>query len=107
MIDYKTLSSQPRPFLALTSLTAAESRDLLPAFEGAYDHAYPMNRTATGQPRQRCFGGGRRAVLFSAEDKLLFLNHLDRRLRARVDPSDVVQEVMAEASRKLPEYSEQ
>jgi RNA polymerase sigma-70 factor (ECF subfamily) len=30
--------------------------------------------------------------------------HLDRRLHARVDPSDVVQEVFAEASRKLPEY---
>lgn len=33
--------------------------------------------------------------------------HLDRRLRARVDPSDVVQDVMAEASRKLPEYLQQ
>jgi RNA polymerase sigma-70 factor (ECF subfamily) len=30
--------------------------------------------------------------------------HLDRRMRARVDPSDVVQEVLAEASRKLPDY---
>jgi RNA polymerase sigma-70 factor (ECF subfamily) len=29
---------------------------------------------------------------------------LDRRLSARVDPSDVVQEVLAEAARKLPEY---
>jgi RNA polymerase sigma-70 factor (ECF subfamily) len=33
--------------------------------------------------------------------------HLDRRLRARVDPSDVIQEVLAEASRKLPEYLKQ
>jgi len=30
--------------------------------------------------------------------------HMDRRLHVRVDPSDVVQEVLAEAARKLPEY---
>jgi RNA polymerase sigma-70 factor (ECF subfamily) len=29
---------------------------------------------------------------------------LDRRLAARVDPSDVVQEALADAARKLPEY---
>jgi RNA polymerase sigma-70 factor (ECF subfamily) len=29
---------------------------------------------------------------------------MDRRLAARIDPSDVVQEAMLEASRKLPEY---
>lgn len=29
---------------------------------------------------------------------------LDRRLSARVDPSDVLQETLAEANRKLPEY---
>jgi RNA polymerase sigma-70 factor (ECF subfamily) len=33
--------------------------------------------------------------------------HLGRRMRARVDPSDVVQEVLAEASRKLPDYLRQ
>jgi RNA polymerase sigma-70 factor (ECF subfamily) len=30
--------------------------------------------------------------------------HLDRRLAARVDPSDVVQEALADAARKLDEY---
>ena len=29
---------------------------------------------------------------------------LDRRLAARVDPSDIVQETLADASRRLPEY---
>src|SRR5262245_41456512 len=73
MINYNTLSGQPRPFLALTGLTTAEFRDLLPAFEAAYDRAYPADRTASGQPRQRWRGGGRHAVLSAAEDKLLFV----------------------------------
>src|SRR5262249_59084909 len=73
MINYKTGSGQLRPFLGLTGLTAAEFRDLLPAFERAYDRAYPMDRTATDRPRQRFFGGGRHAVLSAAEDKLLFV----------------------------------
>jgi RNA polymerase sigma-70 factor (ECF subfamily) len=30
--------------------------------------------------------------------------HLDRRLAARIDPSDVVQDVLIEAAQKLPEY---
>jgi RNA polymerase sigma-70 factor (ECF subfamily) len=30
--------------------------------------------------------------------------HLDRRVAARVDPSDVVQEALADAARKLPHY---
>jgi RNA polymerase sigma-70 factor (ECF subfamily) len=35
--------------------------------------------------------------------RMIYL-HLDPRLRARVDPSDVVQEAMAEAARRLDEY---
>ena len=33
--------------------------------------------------------------------------HMDRRLAARVDPSDVVQDVLIEAARKLPNYMEE
>jgi RNA polymerase sigma-70 factor (ECF subfamily) len=51
----------------------------------------------------------------SAAEQLLLTRHrdrlrrmvavrLDRRLAARVDPSDVVQEALADAARKLPEY---
>jgi hypothetical protein len=73
MINYTTLSSQPQPFLALTGLTTAESRNLLPAFETAYDFAYPADRTATGQPRRRWPGAGRHPVLATGADKLLFV----------------------------------
>jgi Helix-turn-helix of DDE superfamily endonuclease/DDE superfamily endonuclease len=73
MMNYKTLSTQPRSFLALTGLTLAEFRDLLPAFETAYAQAYPADRTAAGQPRQRWPGGGRHSALSSSADKLLFV----------------------------------
>src|SRR5205809_5297017 len=73
MVTYKTLSTQPQSFLAMTGLTLAEFRDLLPAFETAYDCTYPPDRTATGQPRQRWPGAGRRSALARSEDRLLFL----------------------------------
>ncbi len=53
MMTYNTLSTQARPFLAMTGLTLAEFQDLLPAFEAAYERTYPPDRTADGQPRQR------------------------------------------------------
>jgi len=73
MVTYKTLSTQSQSFLAMTGLTLAEFRDLLPAFETTYDRTYPLDRTATGQPRQRWPGAGRHSVLSHSEDKLLFL----------------------------------
>src|SRR5438093_12757970 len=73
MMTYKTLSSQPQSFLALTGLTNAEFGKLLPAFQGAYARAHPIDRTATGQPRQRWPGGGRHSVLSDDADKLLFV----------------------------------
>ena len=59
MMDYHSLSKQPVAFLALTGLTHAEFRDLLPAFEVAYDRAHPADRTVAGQPRRRWPGAGR------------------------------------------------
>src|SRR5947209_12687028 len=73
MLNYTTLSSQPQPFLALTGLTTAEFRNLLPAFETAYDFAYPADQTATGQPRRHRPGAGRPPVLSTGADRLLFL----------------------------------
>jgi Helix-turn-helix of DDE superfamily endonuclease/DDE superfamily endonuclease len=73
MMTYQTLSAQPRAFLAMTGLTTAEFRDLLPAFETAYEHAYPRDRTATGRPRHWWQWGGRPSTLSSGADKLLFV----------------------------------
>src|SRR6476620_10705852 len=73
MTNYKTLSAQPRPFLAMTGLTPTEFRDLLPAFEAAYDRACPIDQTAAGQRRQRWPGAGRHSTLARSEDKLLFV----------------------------------
>jgi len=73
MMTYQTLSAQPRAFLAMTGLTTVEFRDLLPAFETAYERAYPRDRTATGQRRQWWQWGGRPSALASAADKLLFV----------------------------------
>ena len=72
-MTYSTLSTQTQSFLALTGLTPAEFRDLLPAFEAAYERAYPPDQTADGRARQRWPGAGRRSVLKRAEDKLLFV----------------------------------
>ena len=72
-MTYNTLSTQSRPFLAMTGLTPAEFRDLLPAFATAYERIYPPDRTADGQSRQRWPGAGRHSVLSRSEDKLLFV----------------------------------
>jgi hypothetical protein len=73
MVSYNTLSTQAQTFLAMTGLTRAEFRELLPAFAAAYDRAYPPDRTADGRPRQRRPGAGRHGALARAEDKLLFV----------------------------------
>jgi Helix-turn-helix of DDE superfamily endonuclease/DDE superfamily endonuclease len=73
MVTYETLSTQPRAFLAMTGLTQAEFRALLPAFAAACARAYPPDRTAAGRPRRRCPGGGRHGALPGSADKLLFV----------------------------------
>jgi hypothetical protein len=73
MLTYATLCTRLQTFLAMTGLTPAEFRDLRPAFEMAYERAYPLDRTADGRPRQRWPGAGRPSVLSRTEDKLLFV----------------------------------
>ena len=57
----------------MTGLTVAEFRELLAAFEAAYERSYPPDQTAQGHPRQRWPGAGRHSVLTRVEDKLLFV----------------------------------
>src|SRR6516165_4931589 len=59
-----------------------------------------LRRTAHGDAAAR----DQLLVCHRARLRQMVAYRLDRRLAARVDPSDVVQEVLAEAARKLPDY---
>jgi hypothetical protein len=72
MLRYDQLKQNGRKFLALTGLTPQEFNLLLPAFERAYEHAYPADKTLAGKRRKRQAGGGRKGSLDSLEQKLLF-----------------------------------
>jgi hypothetical protein len=72
VITYTQIKGNRRKFLALTGLTPKEFRTLLPAFEQAYQQVYPTAQTMSGTPRKRQVGGGRKSVLDSSEQKLLF-----------------------------------
>ncbi len=73
MFTYTQIKSNRRKFLALTGLTPKEFRELLPAFDQAYQQMYPTTQTLSGAPRKRRAGGGRKSVLGSPEQKLLFV----------------------------------
>lgn len=73
MIKYTELKRDRRKFLALTGLTPKEFNALLPAFAQAYERRYPPDKTLAGRKRRRHRGGGRRGVLDTAEQKLLFI----------------------------------
>jgi hypothetical protein len=73
MLIYAKLKRNQRRCVALTGLTAKEFEVLLLAFTRAYAKHYPVERTLTGQPRQRQVGGGRKGGLAEMEQKLLFI----------------------------------
>jgi DDE superfamily endonuclease/Helix-turn-helix of DDE superfamily endonuclease len=73
MITYTELQSNRRKFLALTGLTLPEFQLLLSAFTRCYERLYLPDQTLAGLPRQRFAGAGRKGVLHSPEQKLLFL----------------------------------
>lgn len=73
MLDYKTLQRDRRKFLAFTGLTLREFKALLPSFTEAYRRQYAGHKTLGGKKRKREAGGGRRGMLETAEQKLLFM----------------------------------
>jgi len=72
MDTYEQLKKNARKFVSLTSLTPEEFEYLLPAFTQAYQKAFPETKTRTGQKRERKSGAGRKGVLASIEQKLVF-----------------------------------
>ena len=73
MLHCDQLKQNRRKFLALTGLTLKEFNRLLPAFERAYQQAYPAHKTLAGKRRKRQAGGGRTGALDRLEQKLLFV----------------------------------
>lgn len=73
MLQYKEVRRNKGKFLALTSLTDKEFKDLLPYFEEVYSEAYQGKKTLAGIKRKRAVGGGRKSVLDETEQKLLFI----------------------------------
>ena len=70
-LTYARIKEQPKKLLALTGLTRAEFDDLLVAFDKVSQPSATL--TQQGQPRQRQVGGGHKATLQRAEDRLLFI----------------------------------
>jgi hypothetical protein len=73
MLLYKNVRRNKRKFLALTSLTDKEFKDLLPYFAEVYAAVYEGHKTHEGKQRKRAVGGGRKSVLDEIEQKLLFI----------------------------------
>src|ERR671938_397222 len=73
MLAYGTLRRERRKFLAFTGLTLKEFKALLPAFAEAYCRKYTGHKTQAGRKRKRQAGGGRRGLLPTPEQKLLFI----------------------------------
>jgi hypothetical protein len=72
MLTYEELKTNPRKFLALTSLTVEEFEGILPSFKRAYLKKYPISKTITGKARRRKAGAGRKSSLDRMDQKLLF-----------------------------------
>jgi hypothetical protein len=73
VLTYDELRLDRRQFLALTGLTVKEFQWLLPTFQAVYARQHSPERTQGGKTRLRRVGGGRKSVLGTIEQKLLFV----------------------------------
>lgn len=73
MLEYSTLQRDRRKFLAFTGLTLKEFKALLSSFTQAYCCKYASHKTLAGKKRKRHVGGGRRGMLETPEQQLLFM----------------------------------
>lgn len=73
MLNYARIKNKPRISQSLTGLTQPAFACLVVAFQRAYEQALDERDARREIPRQRQRGGGRKAVLATVEDKLVFI----------------------------------
>ena len=73
MLTFERIASKPVVFQMLTGLSVQAFLDLLPAFHRATAHSEHQAEQQRAQPRQRQKGGGRKPLLRSDADRLLFI----------------------------------
>jgi len=73
MLNYAEIKSKPGVFQSITGLSQSAFAQLAVAFRRAYAQALDERDAQRETPRQRRRGGGRKAVLATVEDKLVFI----------------------------------
>ena len=95
MLTFARIATKPAVFQMLTGLSLQAFLNLLPAFHQATAHIEHQAEQRRKQPRKRQPGGGRKPLLRSDADRLLFVGHrgvallVDQRL-ARVEQPDAL-----------------
>ena len=73
MLTFERIATKPVVFQMLTGLSLQAFLDLLPAFHLAISQSEHQAEQRRKQPRKRQKGGGRRSLLCSDADRLLFI----------------------------------
>jgi hypothetical protein len=73
MLTFERIATKPVVFQMLTGLSLQAFLDLLPAFHLATTHIEYQDEQRRKQPRKRQKGGGRKPLLCSDADRLLFI----------------------------------